>query len=366
MVIIGIAGSIGSGKSFTQLREALQYADDRRKQLVFNFHVDIKELYRYANMPREYDSYVSGLVYDVRYALAYFCNMYGLKTKYPKRTPRLPWISQLCRTGGIIQIPSPKYLEALLIPESVVCLDEAGILLNSREFAKTSKELLADLAQSRKDGCDLFWAAQFEEQVDKQLRLLTQYWIHCDSLSAYDKASRRPKLVWKNFIWFKAADYMQWVSNPKDRSSYVKARFAYGFKSQSGLLSQTDKQLFKVFDSFSRLDRSFSSTRIVSRNRCILPKDYYLSRLNIYCPQHDPLSRLYEPLYGYYISISPQKSAMLRIVQNSSQISKSSTRQELIAAAISLVKQRRISDAPYFKTLSDADIYNWISAKTSA
>ena len=112
------------------------------------------------------------LVYALLLAF-YKAKLFSKKLKKPKTKPLLFWVKRLCETGGIIQISSPEKLEALFISESVILLDEAGILLNSCEFAKIFQRLLADLAQSRKDGCDLIWCAQFDEQVDRQLRLLT-------------------------------------------------------------------------------------------------------------------------------------------------------------------------------------------------
>ena len=183
MTIIGLSGAIGSGKSHTQLKVALEHCERKEKQLVCNFPVDIRAIYRYAELKK------------------------------------MRWVQRLCMRGSVIQIQSPDRLEALLIPESVVCLDEAGVFLNSRDFAKTSRTLLADLAQSRKDGCDLIYAAQFDDQVDKQMRLLTQYWVHCDGVSVYDKKLKRPKLVWKRAFWFKAPEYNFWNSDPRARRS---------------------------------------------------------------------------------------------------------------------------------------------------
>ncbi len=357
-MIIGLAGAIGTGKSFTQLKQALQYAEDRQKQLVFNFEIDIKELYKYASMPRHADSVIGSFLFELRRGIIEILNFYfKFKLRVPGIKPRLPWICRLCKQGGIIQIPAPKYLEALLVPESVCCLDEAGILLNSRDFANTSKELLADLAQSRKDGCDLFWAAQFEEQVDKQLRLLTQYWIHCDSMSVYDKRLRRPKLFWKKIYWFRAADYMYWISNPKDRGSHVKARFAYSFKYEGGLLTPADRQLFNVFNSFARLDRSSSITtaKIVTRWRCFLPKDYYFNKLENYRPEFDPWTKYYQPLWGWW-----RKSA---IKQNSVVVAMPADRPTLIRQALNLARSKRIN-APYFKSMNDSEIKSFISSNS--
>lgn len=353
-MIIGLAGAIGTGKSFTQLKQALQYAEDRQKQLVLNFEIDIKELYKYASMPKHADSIIGSFLFECNRLFVAILRGFGLKISMPSAPARLPWIKHICRTGGIAQIPAPRYLEALMIPESVVCLDEAGILLNSREFAKTSKELLADLAQSRKDGCDLFWAAQFEEQVDKQLRLLTQYWIHCDSMSIYDKKLRRPRLFWKRIYWFRAADYFYWLQNPRDRGSHFKARFAYSFKYEGGLLSPADKQLFNVFNSFSRLDKASSSVaKIVMRGRCMLPKDYYFERLESYKSEFDPFSHCYQPLWGYWCKVSRSVSPSIVPVDRST----------LIRQALALARSRGIS-APYFKDLPESEVRKFISSNS--
>lgn len=247
MTIIGISGAIGSGKSFTQMKVALEYCERKQKQLVTNFQVSPQALYNYCVL-KKYE----------------FCKKMVLSGK-------LTWIvnprKRVKTKYGTEIRPS---IEALMIPESVVCLDEAGIFLNAREFARTSTELLADLCQSRKQGTDLVWAAQFDEQVDKQFRMLTQYWIHCDSVSMYSKKLRRPALFWKKIYWFKAYDYNYWQSNVKDRSSHFKTRFAYAFKYEGGLLNKSDRVIFNVFDSFSRLDHQSSTDHISSPLCCPL------------------------------------------------------------------------------------------------
>jgi hypothetical protein len=340
-MIIGLAGAIGSGKSFTQLREALQYADDRQKMLVTNFSINIRELYKYAMLAKEADSRIQWAVYELRYLLAFTCRALGLKKyPYPKKTPRLPWIAWMCLHGGIVRIPSPSNLQSLFLPNSVVCLDEAGIFLNSREFAKTPRALLADLAQSRKYGCDLFWCAQFESQVDAQVRLLTQFWIHCDSLSGYDKKLKRPRLLWKNIFWFKAGDYYNWLQNLRDKSSYFKTRFAYSFKCISGPLNAADKQLFKVFDSFSRLDFSKEKSAIHTLFKCDLPQTYYLEKLGKnYLPCLDPFTRVYSP---GKVSLLPGQS------------------KDIMSEALTIAKYCK--NPPFFRSMTYEQLSQWVEA----
>jgi len=316
-MIIGLSGAIGSGKSHTQLKIALEYAERKQKMLVCNFSVNVRAIYEYAKLKKYH------------------------------------WVQWLCLRGCIIQITAPKRLEALLIPESVVCLDEAGIFLNSREFASTSKQLLADLAQSRKDGVDLVWAAQFNEQVDKQVRMLTQYWIHCDSVSVYDRKLRRPKLVWKRIYWMTAWDYNYWVNDPRARSSHFKTRFAYGFSYEGGFLNRADKLLFRAFNSFSRLDQVKSRDVIRTLQRCELPADYFYRS----AASEVEASSIVVP------------AADLQSVDNHQcrvpQLQVTSSRSQLIRSALALARSRKI-EAPYFKSLTDSEIKAFISKHSVA
>lgn len=260
MTIIGILGAIGSGKSHAQLKYGLMYADKREKQIVANFALNIKEIYKYACLPNYIDNQFGEIRWELEKLGHIFSSSLGMvfgkkPKKYKVKNPLLPWIKKCIEEGkGINWIINPENLQALLIPEAVILLDEAGVFLNSREFAKTPKELLADLAMSRKDGCDLIWCAQFDEQIDRQMRYLTQYFWHCLGTTMWDKKMRRPRLIFKLCHVFDATTYVQWARNPKARSNGIKTRFAYAITTYSGMLTIADKQLFKCFDSFSRLD----------------------------------------------------------------------------------------------------------------
>lgn len=289
MAIIGLAGQIGSGKSHAQLAIAIQYAEERRKQIVTNFPVNRDELIRYCAMPSEAHTFFGNIglwwgemiweLSKLGKILSHYLFNKPLEYRYSRSwKPRYPFLLSLLQKGmGVIEIVNPEKLETLMIPESVICLDEAGIFLNARDFSKTSKQLLADLAQSRKDGCDLVWAAQFDGQVDRQFRQLTQFWWHCRGFTVYNKKMRRPELVWKERHYFMADDYDTWVNNPKVRADWIKTRFAYATDTVSGFLSRADKQLFNCFDSFSRLDLQGHSAKvqISTTQQCLLPKTYY-------------------------------------------------------------------------------------------
>jgi hypothetical protein len=233
-MIYGIAGSIGSGKSHLQLKVALEMANQKEKQLVCNFPL----------------------------------NREGLKI-YAKHM-NYKWILRCLRLGGISEIHAPRKIEDLLFPESIVCLDEAGIFLNARDFQKTSKQLLIELCQSRKFGTDLVWCAQFLEQVDLQFRLLTQFWTYANSLTAYSQKLRRPQLIYKRYYWMDANSYFHWNGNAKAKMNHFKTRFAYSFRYEGGFLNKADRLLFNCFDSFTRLDAIHQSANIHTMYCCPL------------------------------------------------------------------------------------------------
>lgn len=219
MTITAVCGDIGSGKSFKQLHYGLQQCNHKRKRLVTNFGLNMRQLRIYAGMMG-----------------------YG-------------WLAHIIDTQQITVLDSVQSLsDVVSVPNSVSLLDEAGIFLNTREFSKTPKSLLMDLAQSRKFGCDLVYCAQFDDQVDKQFRMLTQYFVQCQAATMYDKVLRRPRMVWKNYFIFTADSYHVWAGNHQVRGNFFKS-WAKSFDYQGGWLSSSDKQLFNCFDSFTRLDR---------------------------------------------------------------------------------------------------------------
>lgn len=370
-LIIGIVGSIGSGKSFTQLKHGLMYAEERQKQLVLNFPINLDELYIYARTPIIYDIPFGKLLYEFKkfyriikynfFLLLHYLRLCKVSRFRISDPPRMPWIAYLCKNGGISIIYNPGQLEALMIPDSVVLLDEAGILLNSREFANTSKKLLSDLAQSRKDGVDLFWCAQFDDQVDRQFRMLTQFFIHCQSLSSFDKVLKRPKLKYKQIFWFSADVYQRWVADLKVRSDYLKTKFAYAIKTEEGVLSDSDRQLFKVYNSFTRLDTVssfYNFGNICSINTIFqqkLPPNYYKDRLSLYRSELDPLSSEYQEHYGYW---SKKKNPAHN---NSSTFEFSSLdKSSLIRRALQISRAKRLNP-PLFKNMDYKSIQAWIN-----
>ena len=314
-MIIAVVGPTGSGKSLTATQTALEWVNRKQKQLVCNYPLNLRELYKYADL-KGYE-----------------------------------WVKYLIKRGCIIQICNAKKLEALMIPNSVVLLDEAGIFLNARDFVNTSKTLLADLCQSRKDGIDLFWMAQFDDQVDRHFRKLTHFFIHCDAMTTYNKKLKNSAILWKKIFWFKANDYYQWLEDKNAVGSYIRTWFAYSMKSESGPLTAGDYQMLKCFDSFARLDTNLYPDRIRTLERCELPPPYYFECLaESYRPEFDPLSKVYQPLYGYYFAkTTPHREAPQPIQRGA-----------LIKKAIEVCRNKGVR-GPLFKSMVVAAIRGFIA-----
>jgi hypothetical protein len=297
----------------------------KKKQIVANFAINRDALKVFACQPSYgflYGNLIAVFLVNLSLIFIWWFNLmlfllFSRSFEYPSKPElaqmpiRYPWLNYLVENGGIIQIYAPKILQALMIPESVVLLDEAGVFLNARQFQKLSIKFLNDLAQSRKQGTDIVWAAQFDEQVDKQFRLLTQFFIHCSSLSRYSARIGRPIMYIKNVVFFTASSYFDWIKDPRNKIRPLRTRFGFASKVESGPLSKEDKMIFDIFSSFDRLDSdsfvvSYLQKRreqhkpfeinIVTLWKCDLSPTYYRRKLHPnYLPEMDPLSALYNP-----------------------------------------------------------------------
>jgi ABC-type dipeptide/oligopeptide/nickel transport system ATPase component len=226
-MIVGIVGEIGSGKSHYQIKHGLELCNRKHKRLVTNFKVHKQPAIKYCLARKMY--WAAQMLESDQYAV--------LNCKNQEDVLRL-----------------------LSCPASVVCLDEAGIFFNSRAFKDTPKDLLMDLAQSRKTGTDLLWAAQFDSQVDKQFRMLTQYYVFCQGYSVWSKQLVNHAFKWKSYHHFKASQYEEFDANPKLKNSFIKTVW-FAFKNEVGPLSKLDRHLFDCYESFSRLDKQETNVR---------------------------------------------------------------------------------------------------------
>lgn len=226
MTITAILGEIGSGKSLKLLEYAAELANNKRKKLVLNFAIDLKAFRIWASMKN-----------------------YG-------------WLCYLIDTKQVVQLQLSSYAELCEIfsrPSTVVCVDEAQIFFNSRNFKGTPLNVLADLCLSRHDAIDVIWCAQVDSHVDIQFRQLTQFFIYSRGMTKYDKELRNERLIAKIYFHFTGTTYELWQQDLKARrnniSGNLKTWLQYASRVEASPLRAVDRQLFKCYSSFNRLDK---------------------------------------------------------------------------------------------------------------
>ena len=226
MTITAILGEIGSGKSLKLLEYAAELSNNKHKRLVLNFAIDLKAFRKWASMKN-----------------------YG-------------WLCYLIDSNQVIVLQLSNYQELCKIfsyPSTVVCVDEAQIFFNSRNFKATPLNVLADLCLSRHDGVDVVWCAQVDTHVDVQFRQLTQFFIYSRGITKYDQELRNEKLIAKFYFFYTGTTYELWTGDLKARrkniSGTLKTWLQYANKVEFSPLRKVDYQLFKCYSSFNRLDK---------------------------------------------------------------------------------------------------------------
>jgi hypothetical protein len=100
---------------------------------------------------------------------------------------------------------------------AIVLLDELGLLLFSRNFAKNDESLLRTFVLHRKKGIHLFYSAQYLDQVDKVVRELTNERVYCASIGSF----------------------------------YIRFYFSFGTFPVAVKLGFFSKEVFRMYDSYS-------------------------------------------------------------------------------------------------------------------
>lgn len=81
---------------------------------------------------------------------------------------------------------NPEWLVRGRLPaDSVVLLDELGLVFNSREWGLFGKEHYEVWCQHRKGGLDLIYAVQAPARVDVSIRELTAIWWECSAFRLF-------------------------------------------------------------------------------------------------------------------------------------------------------------------------------------
>lgn len=216
--ITGVLGLQGAGKTFAALKFALQVAETLEYDLCFNFSIDLKKLFYYC------------LDCGYSYLLGRILSGDGVR----------------CRSSADLQAFMDR-------PKTLYLLDEAGVYLNSRRFRDISVDFISDLAQIRHDGKLLWWVAQYADMVDRVLRELTASFLVAESTLRFNKKLGNSEIIWQNFALFDNKKFKLFEKASEDRARLFAQFFRkrkYAIFTWGGMLSPTDKYLFKVYKSF--------------------------------------------------------------------------------------------------------------------
>jgi hypothetical protein len=224
MAFYSVCGLGGSGKSLYQLHFACKLANRKRTILVSNLALNLEELHKYCGMLK-----------------------YG-------------WLAHQIEMNRVHQLPGlDNVLKLFEYRRATILLDEAGVYFNTRHYSKMPPEVLAAMAQLRHDGNDLIWAAQYFEQVDKSFRMLCHRSTHAYGVSRYSPLLKNDELTFRNWATFDPNSYEKWLDDKKARSlglgGFIRTRMA-AMKVESGLLREIDRQAFRCFSSFDRVEEA--------------------------------------------------------------------------------------------------------------
>lgn len=209
-MIYAFIGLPGSGKSYSLIEYGFQLAEKQKRHIVTNYVLDEAEAYKY-------------------------CRKRGMH-----------WLAHQFRLGKWQFDTRPHKM--LGYANAVVMLDEAGIFLNSRNWADIPKEFIVNVCQQRKIGTDLLWTAQSDEMADANLRRLTNFYILVNSIGGKE-------LKLGPLRWFWGGLHFRRMFDPfglqRFRTDGKLWKHTLGVK-----VSRFDPEVFKVFDSFVRLENA--------------------------------------------------------------------------------------------------------------
>ena len=190
LFVVCFTGKFGTGKTLSLIEQSLLYAENYHKSIVSSIPINYFALRKYL----KYKKY--------RWCYA------NLRVKYEPDIHKL-----LCHDN------------------SILLLDEAGLELFSRDFAKHKRVLFERLFKIRHFGNILLYTCQHPDQIDKQFRLMTHAYVLCDGFQKYSKKMRRSKLYNRSQLVFSPVAFEQYQTDPEIQLSRVRkyrlAEFRY-------------------------------------------------------------------------------------------------------------------------------------------
>lgn len=163
------SGTPGSGKSLHAARTIIQWAK-RGKNVICNFPTNMEKIKRVKKQPIYKDN--------------------------SEITPK--FLIEFAKSNHIVGKES----------QTLVVIDEAQILFNSRDYAKRNRqEWVKFFSMHRHYGYDFVLIAQFDRMLDRQIRCLIETEVRHRKLNNYGMGGAILQLLTLNGKWFIAIEY---------------------------------------------------------------------------------------------------------------------------------------------------------------
>jgi len=230
-----LIGGFGVGKTLSLVEEAIKAANYLDLDIVINFPID-------------------------RFAYYHFCRKYGYKNALKK---------------SIYYVSS--FVEYFDYTNAVYVCDEAPLYLFSRDFNKTNKDIFIKLFQLRKRKSVLFYSAQSFNQLDKQLRDVTAYFVHCTADQKFSPVHKATRLRSMTAYCFSREAYDKFLSDPDLALKWFYPIYLSNFRfSKSNLYFS---RLTSRIIAFLKFIFTIENYRGIPFNAKFYPLVFYLKRL---------------------------------------------------------------------------------------
>lgn len=146
-------------------------------------------------------------------------------------------------------------MDALYRPDGkrrLILLDEVHSMLDARNWTKVPQEALMVLAQPRKARLDVLYTAQHESQVEKRLRVVTNWLWMCKSWGKdFNPVSDTPFLFWATR--FEPFSFERLARSPQGAKQHYGRRY-YKVRKKDG-------DLYDTMEVLERMDFSTVGTK---------------------------------------------------------------------------------------------------------
>ena len=215
MAISLFYGLPGKGKTMFATRYAFKLANDSKKNLVFNYLINLNVAYQYC--------YRQGYYWLLK-------NFIG----------KIHYVSLESTVDSLLELRN-----------SVIVCDEGAIYFPARGSTHySSKYLMSKLVQVRHNKQDLIVIAQSSCQIDKNFRELAHEVFHCNAVTVY--RGGKQTLLSGSVRLFTPENYEIYDKSPKIRRNPLKCKILAS-KSWVGFLTISDSHVFQLYDSFNEV-----------------------------------------------------------------------------------------------------------------